>query len=334
MYFVPTSTEARTTVSQKGTAAQSVEERKSANGKPITDFGNPPLDEFVNGKDKQLAPDQVDAQTKSVKPSAPAMQQQIAEKPPSKPVTKPEPNTDLKKDKKEKAKKEEPRDTSKTLGTFKIAYSVVAGFINSYLFGTPVWVAAGLSAIFAGSQTLLSEKIEREDTKLGKDLMNLSRKATHTEQDKSPGARERALAPVWGIIAAALALIESGFNDFYDHVKGKPKQTVEQAIRTVGEKWRTASAWMKPIRRLELNGLKFRQELEQPILKNGTNTAKRWLANIWKFSSRHIQGNKPLAYASAAISSFIGGIIQIHMIAQLQDGLEKHKFWFKRQGPA
>lgn len=343
MYFVPTATENRIPVPQKGSAAQTVETGKSP--KHFASFYTTAPDQFV-GKDKQTR-----AET-GIKPPEPGKQPTGA---PPNPAPSPEragantfPKPGLKPDvipgkpdsnkaetgKKHKQGAQPTPETSKTVGTFKIGYSLIAGFINSYLFGTPVWVAGGLSALFAGTQALMAMKIEREDTETAKKVLHLSRKITRTEHDKSAGAKERAMAPVWGSIAAGLALIESGFNDIYERYNSKPQKTIVQIIQDVETQIRNASSWMKPLHKFQLNGLKFRQELENGVPRQGMPLFKQWLAKAWNYSSRHIKGNKPLAYACSAISSFIGGFIQIHMAAQLQDGIEKHKFWSKRQGPA
>lgn len=344
MYFVPTANKVQTPVPQQGSAPQPAEENKAPRH-----FYTSALDQFVNNKDGQASsvPDSKQPKPPKHQNFAPGASQVAPPQadpksqpaPPQKAEVKPDkPQKSDKPDKTQHNKQEDPpADAAKTVGTFKFVWSAVAGFMNSYLFGTPLWVATGLSAAFAATQTLATKKVEREDTPVTKSMMNLSRKVTHTEQDKSAAGKERAVALVWATWAAVLTTVESILNHGYDYFIGKPKKTLTEMIQSTEKKVRQSSSWVKPLHKLKLNGLNFRKELEKGLPKEGISPLKQWVGKAWNYSSRHIQGNKPLAYSLSAISSFIGGYVQIHMAAQIQEGLDKHKSWsnwFKRQGPA
>ena len=248
-----------------------------------------------------------------------------AEKP-AKPTDKPDKQADKNKKGSQKA---EPSRTSNLVGAFKITNALIAaGVINAFLFGTPLWVAGGLSVAFAVSQLMLARKFEKEDTDVTRWLMNLSRKMTGKETDKTSASKERAMAPVWGGIAATLALVESGLNDLYERYNGKSKETIKQILDRLTKGRNQTSAWLKPLYSAQIYGVGLRKQLESALPK-GASQQRVLISKLWRLANKYMKGNKLFAYSCSAVTSFAGGYIQNRMAAQLQDGIDKHNSKFK-----
>ncbi len=245
---------------------------------------------------------------------------------PAKSTDKPDKQADKNKKGSQKA---EPSRTSNLVGAFKITNALIAaGVINAFLFGTPLWVAGGLSVAFAVSQLMLARKFEKEDTAATRWLMNLIRKMTGKETDKTAASKERAMAFVMGGISAALALLESGLNDLYDRYNGKPKETVKQILERLTKGRNQSSAWLKPLYSAQIYGVGLRKQLESALPK-GASQQRVLISKLWQLANKYMKGNKLFAYSCSAVTSFAGGYIQSHMAAQLQDGIDKHNGKFK-----
>lgn len=285
---------------------------------------NSPLTQLPGGRSNTLVaywPEQPPQQPGKPELSHPAAGQSAFQVKQVKPVKQPpEPVAPAKpgkeeKQKESKAKPPQENRTSDLVGAFKILYALIAaGAINAFLFGTPLLVAGGLSVAFALTQVGLAKVIER--------------KIIDKSDDRTPGAREKAMAPVWGGIAAGLALVESGLNDLYERYNGKPKQTIDDTLKLLKQHRDQASSFMKPLYNAQIYGVNLRKQLESPVQKGATQP-KAAVAKIVQLSTKYLKGNKPFAYSCSAITSFIGGYIQLHMAAQLQDGIDKHQGKFK-----
>ncbi len=106
-------------------------------------------------------------------------------------------------------------DSSRLVAMYKMGFAVIgAGFVNTVLLGSPLAVSVGLALAFAGAQSLIALKICKEDTPVSKKLLAWSRKITHSKEDSKLSSKEKAMAPVWGTVSAALAVAEVGVNLF------------------------------------------------------------------------------------------------------------------------
>lgn len=229
---------------------------------------------------------------------------------------------------------------SRMVGAFKIGYALlVAGAFNAFLFGTPLKVAGGLSTAFAGMQALLATKIERGETPWSRKVLQLSRKITKTD-DKKPDTQkdERVMAPVWGGVAALLALMEASMNDLYHKIQQYRGRTTEKKtediIRELEGKVSSsrlptpkrpmlARAWNLvggKIHALQLKGVRFRHSLE---LGKALTPGKAMLARVWNFSRKKVRGNRTAGYALTIVAAFAGGYLQTIMAAFLQNRLTR-----------
>lgn len=199
------------------------------------------------------------------------------------------------------------------VGLFKILGGVLsAGATATLFFGTPLWVATGVALGFAAIQSVLAVKICKGDTPMSRKILSISRKIMGERPD---GDKERAIAPVWGGVTAALGLAETFINWMFKRDKVPPAEILarlEKAAETPSK-----TQWFN---RIQLGGFR----LKELAFKRGMETPfyKRLLERgVIGFMERY---KTPLVFAFAGISGMIGGYLQALLAVKLEKTL-RHK---------
>lgn len=228
---------------------------------------------------------------------------------------------------------------SKWVGAFKITFSLlVAGGINAFLFGVPIWVAAGVSALVSSAQSLIALKIHREDTDFSRKVVSGTRWMMGRKKDYTPSGKEWSMVPVWGVACGLMALVESMVNHAYKkwfskdgdkpfaEVLKERKDALTNKLRNPSNKPGKLMDW---VYKAQLQGM----SLSERIMSGVTKTLEVWKSSTgWKkklgdMVSKVLKqsGKRSMktAYLLACSAAILGGIFQTSVAAYMQGKIDK-----------
>jgi hypothetical protein len=225
---------------------------------------------------------------------------------------------------------------SKWVGAFKVTFSLlVAGGINAFLFGIPVWVAAGVSALVSSAQSIIALKIHREDTEFSRKVVSGSRWLMGRKQDYTPSGKEWSMVPVWGAACGLMALVESmvnhGYKKWFSKDGDKPLSDILKARRTAidAKLKQSPNEMMKWIYRAQLRGMDLRNRVVDyvdSLLKNWS-VGQGWKKKLGEIATKlWNQGGKrsmKTAYLLACGAAILGGIFQTSIAAYMQGKIDR-----------
>ncbi len=235
----------------------------------------------------------------------------------------------------DRRKKPDYGNASRWVTAYKLGFSLlVAGAANAFLFGVPLWWAAGLSAVVASAQSAIALKVHREDTPFSRKMVSMTRKMMRRDQDQTPAGKEWSMVPVWGAACGAMALVEAGFNHLYSKWNPvKPGEDPVEAHLTRIKQSIDKDDRFKTLYQLQKRGVEF------------TRDAKKWLKNwlrdpfpnqlpaklkemnhrLWIKLDNNVKGNPRAGYLVGFILAAIGGIAQTSIAAKIQERIDNNQ---------
>jgi hypothetical protein len=224
-------------------------------------------------------------------------------------------------------------NASTFIGAFKVTSAlIVTGGINAFFFGVPLYIASGLSALVAGSQSLAALKIHKEDNEFTRKIVAFSRKVMGRQDDLTPGGKEWSMVPVWATICGFFGLSEAMGNHIYKQVTGYQEKSFRDREEELTKVLHKDNGWLnvlKPMQDMQLSGMKFvkaSKECVEELFKNWA--AKGGVLKIPHIALQQLLAssggrNMPLAYLwSFGIASF-GGAFQTALAALIQQKVDK-----------
>jgi hypothetical protein len=228
-------------------------------------------------------------------------------------------------------------DSSKWVAFYKMSFAVMgAGFINKFLFGSPLPVSIGLALAFAGAQSASA--------------ISLSRILTRNKDNQSPQKKEHTIALIWGVVSSCLALVEAGLNiaatkmPFLRKLGLSSKKDLSVLQKELLEKQRNGglTGLSKACTTVQLKVLQgvgllkkqtgsLKEKISRSFESAGRGTESGWLSAVGKKVGRFISKiadekyRIPRGLVCAATLSFIGGYGESILATKLHDNLEKRK---------
>lgn len=304
----------------------SVQLTRPAETKLKSETGNPPQKNSTDVKNDAKQ----DAGKNGEMPKPQSEKKQSAE--PTHPL-----KPDAPKDGKPEPNQSQHGNASKLVGIFKVTFSLlVTGGINAFLFGVPLPVAAGASALVAASQSAVALKIHREDHPLSRKLVAFTRRLTGKTDDKTPSGKEWAMVPIWGAVCGFFGLAESVVNHAVKSIREKngikPKD-FDTRLKAIEEDLGKPNCRLRRIKELQRDSMnlgktafaKLSEFLEKWAKKESLIGKPGQLAN-WAFNQFKSAGGgrkMGLAYTWGFVITTIGGMAQTSLAALLQQRIDK-----------
>lgn len=222
-------------------------------------------------------------------------------------------------------------NASTLIAAFKVTSAlIVTGGINAFFFGVPIYVASGLAALVAGSQSLAALKIHQEDTEFTRKIVGFSRKVMGRQNDLTPGGKEWSMVPVWATICGFFGLSEAMGNHIYKKVTGCEEKNFENRRNELAEALLSKDkGWLNALKSKQLSGMIFVQKSKESIEKLFENWAeKSGVRKIPLSVLQHIMNasggrNMPLAYLCSFGMASFGGAFQTVLAALMQQKVDK-----------
>ena len=230
----------------------------------------------------------------------------------------------------EARKKTDYGNASRWVTAYKLGFSLlVAGAANAFLFGVPLWWAAGLSALVASAQSAIALKIHREDTPFSKKVVAITRKMMQRQQDKTPAGKEWSMVPVWGVACGAMALFEAGFNHLYSKWNPVPhgKDPMELHLARIEESINRDDRF-KPLYRLQKRGVELTRDVKKWFRDSFPNHLPAPLKSLnWRMWKKleNVKGNPRAGYLVGVFLAAIGGIAQTAIAAKIQERIDNRQ---------
>jgi hypothetical protein len=195
----------------------------------------------------------------------------------------------------------------------------------------PLWIAGGLSAGIASTQSMLALKIHKEDTEFAKKVVGFTRGVMGRTHDYTPSGKEWSMVPVWGGVCGLLALVEAtlnhGYRSLFTQEMDKPLLKVLKERINVLEPLVDSTSKLRSIYKLQLRGVtKTHQILELLLEKikqfSGSTGWKKIVGQkleaLWQ-QGRSMRVLYPLAFFTA----IIGGVFQTSVAAYMQGKIDQ-----------
>ncbi|WP_373531287.1 hypothetical protein [Vampirovibrio sp.] len=224
-------------------------------------------------------------------------------------------------------------NASTLIGAFKVTSAlIITGGINAFFFGVPIYIASGLSAVVAGSQSLAALKIHKEDSEFTRKVVRFSRKLMGRQNDPTPAGKEWSMVPVWAAICGSFGLSEAMGNHIYKRFTGHTEKNFDARMEDLKKTLGSDNGWLnvlKPIQEVQQKGMQFVKSTK----KRATTLFEKWATQggVRKMPQQALQyvmkssggRNMPLAYLwSFGMASF-GGAMQTVLAALMQQKVDK-----------
>jgi hypothetical protein len=224
-------------------------------------------------------------------------------------------------------------NASTWIGAFKVTSAlIVTGGINAFFFGVPIYVASGLSALLAGSQSLAALKVHKEDNEFTRKIVAFSRKVMGRQNDLTPAGKEWSMVPVWATICGFFGLSEAMANHTFKLLTGYQEKDFESRRRDLASAPLNNNGrfnLFQSIQKMQLSGMSLVQESKTYVETLFQNwAAKGGVRKIPHQVLKHVLNasggrNMPLAYLwSFGVASF-GGAFQTVLAALMQQKVDK-----------